>query len=85
MLPQQPNPPTQHRIHGDVMSAFSRQVAVALLLASATRTKVRGNKSGSYKQGVNKSCYYTSKVACDCQQGWAGGLPERTLYLQSSE
>lgn len=48
-----------------------------------SRTEVRGSQSGSYDKGVNKSCYYKASVHCTCQNGWAGGLPERNLYLQS--
>jgi hypothetical protein len=48
-----------------------------------SRTEVRGKQSGSYDKGVNNSCYYKASVHCACQNGWAGGLPERNLYLQS--
>lgn len=48
------------------------------------RNKVRGKESGSYNSGVNLSCRYRAGVTCGCKTGWAGGLPERTLYLQSS-
>ena len=48
------------------------------------RNKVRGSQSGSYSSGVNLSCRYRVGVTCGCKTGWAGGLPERVLYLQSS-
>jgi hypothetical protein len=48
------------------------------------RTKVRGSRSGNYNQGVNNSCYYRVGVTCRCNESWRGGLPDRALYLQSS-
>jgi hypothetical protein len=51
---------------------------------SLYRNRVRGNQEGSYNQGVNNSCSYKFLAHCDCDTRWAGGLPERTLYLQSA-
>lgn len=48
------------------------------------RNKVRGSKSGSYDEGVNNSCTYRIGVWCGCNSSWAGGLPERTVYRQST-
>ncbi len=48
------------------------------------RDKVRGNKTGSWSKGVNKSCYYKFIAHCNCDTSWAGGLPSRNVYLQSA-
>ncbi len=48
------------------------------------RNKVRGDQTGSYNEGVNRSCSYRFGAYCGCDTGWAGGLPERTLYRQSA-
>ncbi|OPX95998.1 MAG: MAC/Perforin domain protein [Syntrophorhabdus sp. PtaB.Bin006] len=48
-----------------------------------SKNKVRGNQEGSYKEGVNNSCYY-KKVRGYCDTSWLGGLPERTIYQQST-
>jgi hypothetical protein len=48
------------------------------------RDKVRGIQSGGSSEGVNNSCYYKFIAHCNCTGSWAGGLPERTLYRQSS-
>lgn len=48
------------------------------------RNKVRGTQSGSYNEGVNNSCNYKFLAGCSCDTGWAGGLAQRTIYLQSS-
>jgi hypothetical protein len=48
------------------------------------RTTVRGTRSGGTNQGVNRSCNYRFGGTCRCNQSWQGGLPERSLYLQSS-
>jgi len=50
--------------------------------SSKRRSKVRGSKSGSYHSGVNNACYYHFIAHCDCDHGWSGGLPDRTLYVQ---
>lgn len=48
------------------------------------RGRVRGNKEGSYNEGVNNSCYYTWGPQCKCDSGWSGGLPLRAIYSQSA-
>jgi hypothetical protein len=49
------------------------------------RDKVRGDQSGSYNEGVNNSCYYKFIAHCNCDTSWAGGLPDRNLYLQAAQ
>ncbi len=52
--------------------------------ASTFRNKIWGDKSGGSADGVNNSCYYKFGAYCDCDKSWAGGLPNRTIYLQSA-
>ncbi len=50
---------------------------------SSHRTAVRGSQKGSYNAGANNSCHYKF-LTCGCDPHWAGGLPDRDLYLQST-
>ncbi|MEM7303310.1 MAG: MAC/perforin domain-containing protein [Pseudomonadota bacterium] len=49
------------------------------------RDTIRGSESGSYDDGVNNSCYYHFIAHCDCDTSWAGGLPNRSVWTQSTQ
>jgi hypothetical protein len=50
--------------------------------ASQYRTAVHGSKTGGIRDGVNMSCSYKAFKGCQCNAGWAGGLPDRYLWQQ---
>jgi len=52
-------------------------------LANDYRDTVQGSETGSYDDGVNNSCFW-SNFECSCTTDWAGGLPNRQIYAQSS-
>jgi hypothetical protein len=52
-------------------------------IANTYRNKVRGNKEGGYKDGVNNACYWAPVFHCDCNKSWSGGLLDRNIYQQS--
>lgn len=43
------------------------------------RNAVRTKKSGSYNEGVNKSCYYKADISAHCHKDWAS---PRIIYAQ---
>lgn len=47
------------------------------------RTGIRGDQSGAHNEGINNSCSM-KWATCQCDRNWSGGLPDRTLYLQST-
>lgn len=45
------------------------------------RTKIRGSKEGTSKEGINQSCgWQTLKGGCACNKAWSGGLMDRFLW-----
>lgn len=46
------------------------------------RDKVQSKQTGSYDQGVNRSCSYKVGATCKCQSGKVVGLDDRYLWQQ---